>query len=258
MMTPGDLLNKKFEKAKVGGYKAADVDNFLVEAASLFSQQNREMSDLRRRLESAQAKLTGYEQDQDSLREALLSAQKLADNIVRDARSKAELIRRDAEIKAENLIERSQAEVTARQDALVKIKREVSDFRSQLMGLYRAHIELINELPVFHEDEEPDPGQPKAETEAPAPAEEPSDPETAAEPAREQAAATRMEDAGPSGAGEPAAETAEKPAPPESSAPTEEKTPDADYAIKLNVRYNEETGEYVPLGSDADNTGRKR
>ena len=257
MMTPGDLLNKKFEKAKVGGYKAADVDNFLVEAASLFSQQNREMSDLRRRLETAQQKLSDYERDQDSLREALMSAQKLADNIVRDARSKAELMQRDAEIKAENLIERSRGEVTAQQDALLTIKREVTDFRSQLMGIYRAHIELINELPVFREEGRPEPDEPEAPAQTPAAGEPAQDPQTAAEQTQAQAAAAGTEEAdGPA----PEPDAAETPVPEQpQEAPAEEKPSDAGYDIKLNVRYDEETGEYIPLtGGAENNTGRKR
>lgn len=246
MVTAGDLLNKKFGKAKMGGYRTAEVDSFLVDAAELFSRQTREIADLKRKLDAGQQKLTEYEKDQDSLREALVSAQKLADSIVRDARGKAELTLRDAQIKAEKIIERGREDAESEQAALVELKQEVSDFRSRLLDMYREHLKLITTLPALAEEEE----EPADGEEAPAAdgAEAPADAQPvqpAADDGRPAAEEAPGREATPSG-------TPENGAPADPAANEAAAAEDPSYHVQLNVRYDEQTGEYVPTSPEEE------
>lgn len=242
MVTAGDLLNKKFSKAKMGGYRISEVDSFLVDAAELFSKQTREIAELKRKLDVGQQKLTEYEKEQDSLREALVSAQKLADSIVRDARGKADLTLRDAEIKAEKIIERGREDARSEQAALVELKQEVSGFRSRLLDMYREHLKLITSLPALAEED----AEPAADAETPdgdeaeapaeeAPAAEEEDSRPAEEPTADAAPAAEAETTDPAANEAAAAE-------------------DPSYHVQLNVRYDEKTGEYVPTGSEGEET----
>lgn len=253
MLNPNDLLNTKFEK-KMGGYKAADVDNFMVEAASLYSQQIREIADLKRKLEVAHTKIESYETDRESLKEALLSAQKLADKIVHDARAQALSIEHEAEEKAQQVLQATEQEIVSEKERLAQMKREVSAFRSKVMNMYRAHIELINDIPTYREETAPE------EAPAQAPVQQPEPPAPEPAPARHEAeppiaeppAVTASNEAAASIAPAPVAEAEPDPEPP---------TPaDDDFDLRLNVRYDEETGEYVPLDPDrwGEGTGRKR
>ena len=247
MVTAGDLLNKKFSKAKMGGYRTAEVDSFLIDAAELFSKQTREIAELKRKLDADQQKLTDYEKDSDSLREALVNAQKLADRIVRDARGKAELTLRDAEIKAEKIVEHGRQDAEAQQQALADLKREVSDFRSRLLDMYRDHLRLITSLPALAEEDEAaagddgqeEPAQEPAPDDAAAPSADSAAAESA-EPAEETPAEPDDQPAGPHEGGEPASSPADE------AAAAEE----PGYHVKLNVRYDEQTGEYVPTSPD--------
>ena len=258
-MNPGDLLNTKFER-KMGGYKAADVDNFLVEAAALYSQQTRENTELKRKLETANRKLQDYEQDKDSLREALLNAQKLADSIVRDARTKAEKVEQEAEGRANSLMLEMRGEILAEQEKLNEMKRRVSEFRSELMNMYRAHIELISEMPVFHEEEPAADDAPAEQAETPAetlPEETPSE-----ATAFDEVAAAESADAGqtteetePAGEAASAEETDNQlPEEAPEAEETEEKADDgvdeSHFGLKLNVKFDEASGEYIPLESN--------
>lgn len=248
-MTAGDLLNKKFSKSKMGGYRIPEVDGFLVDAAELFSKQTREIAELKRKLDGGQQKLAEYEKDRDSLREALVSAQKLADNIVRDARNKADLTMRDAQIKAEKIVERGRQEAEDQQQALVELKKEVSDFRSRLLDMYRDHLRLITSLPALAEDEPEEPAQ----------AAEPSpDAEPAAEGEPDETAEAAPEEPETDEAAQPSAQP-ETPAAPDDGADTAGQTADEaaatadpNYHVRLNVRYDEQSGEYVPIQPDED------
>ncbi len=133
MPTPGDLLNRRFEKASFGGYKSSEVDSFMVEAASVISQMNRETAELKRKLEAAEKKLVSFEDEEENIKGALLNAQRLADRMIKDAQTKADLTIRDAQIKAENIVDKSQGEIMLRHDEAEQIKQEVSDFKSKIM-----------------------------------------------------------------------------------------------------------------------------
>jgi cell division initiation protein len=124
------------------------------------------------------------------------------------------------------------------------MKREVAAFRSKLMNIYRTHIEMINDLPAFREEE----AQPEQEEQnMPAtPAEEPAVAGVQPEEAPMQMA---MDEAAAAQAFETSAGD-DGPAAGESNRP-DEGAPD----VKLNVRFDEESGEYLPM---ADNGRRHR
>lgn len=248
-MTSGELLNKRFEKARMGGYKTTEVEAFLAEAATAFAELTRENNDLKRQIEALRAQTADVEADKDSLRDALLSAQKFADSLVNDAKGKADALLADAREKADRLTDSVQIQITQEKEELIRIKTEVSAFRSRLLDAYRGHLELIGAIPVEKEDvllkETPQitvkPA--KAESEpvsAPQEAvkEKPKDPpavqDTPQEITRTQAAAVKIL------ATEIKTEEEPQPAP----------KPARSTSVRLNMRYDAQTGEYVPISED--------
>ena len=94
MLTPNDIRNVVFTKG-MGGYKTSEVDVFIDECAdtveALIKEKtaavealNREKQDLQKKLEVLADKLVEYRNDEDSIRTALLSAQRLGDATLRD------------------------------------------------------------------------------------------------------------------------------------------------------------------------------
>lgn len=148
MPDSGDLLNRHFEKASFGGYKAADVDSFMNELSIKLSQSGREVTELKSRLGAAEKKIADFESQEESLKSTLLSAQRLADKIKKEAEEKAEVTIQNAKIKAENLIDCAQSEIEMRLNEAERIKKEVSDFKLSVMRLYKEQLELINEIPA--------------------------------------------------------------------------------------------------------------
>ena len=151
MLTSTDITNKKFEK-KMGGYKAAEVNDFLVEVSSTVSQLNRENADLKRKIDVANKKLAEFETEQNTLSQALLNAHRMAETVVKDAQAKADLTVRYAEIRSEKLRDKAKESIVAEQEEFAKLKKEVSEFRSSILDVYKKHIELILSIPVISTD----------------------------------------------------------------------------------------------------------
>lgn len=159
-MTPTDVANKKFAKSLGYGYRMDDVDGFLAQTASAMTELVNQNAETQKKLEVLADKLTEYREDEESLRTALLGAQKLGDSIIRESKTKAEIIMRDATIKAEMMVENARKQIESEQSALDSLKKEVSTFKSRLLSLYRQHIELISAIPGGEEAKTPPTAEP--------------------------------------------------------------------------------------------------
>ncbi len=164
MFNPNDILEKRFEKAAFG-YKTDAVEDFLSEVSEAYSKLLWEKKELDKKIQVLAEKIQEYREQEDSLKETLLTAQRLGDSLVKDSKAKAEatltdatnkaeVILRDAEIRAEKIVESANRRLVNEQQALNTMQREVSDFKTKLMAIYKTHIELISALPEYEEPED--------------------------------------------------------------------------------------------------------
>ena len=145
---------------------------------------------LAQKIEEMRAKLEAYANEEDTLKSALLNAQRMGENVIREARQKADLIQREAAIKADDAILHSREELEENKQELVRVKSEVAKFKNEVLGLYKTHIELLTNSKILEELDEAEPQTEEAAAEAPetaaeaeagqpaapaAPAEEPKD-----------------------------------------------------------------------------------
>ena len=89
MLTPDRIKEKTFQTTGRGSYRAEDVDGFLNEVAASYEQMYKENTDLIKKISILAKKVEEYRADEDSLKMALLNAQKLADKIVAEAKETA-------------------------------------------------------------------------------------------------------------------------------------------------------------------------
>lgn len=151
MMTPDSIANKRFDKA-MGGYRQDEVDAFLEQIANEFRALQVEKDDLERKVEVLANKIEEYREDEDSLRSALIGAQKLGDSVIRESKSKAETILLDAKVEAAKIVETAQRNVEIEQTALVTMKKEVTKFKNRMLTMYRQHLDLIATLPEYADE----------------------------------------------------------------------------------------------------------
>ena len=99
MLTPETIASRRFDK-QVGGYKQDEVEMFLQQVAGEYAKLLSEKEDLEEKIEVLAEKVEQYREDEDSLRSALIGAQKLGDSVIRESKSKAEYILREAQAQA--------------------------------------------------------------------------------------------------------------------------------------------------------------
>lgn len=183
MLTPETIASRRFDK-QVGGYKQEEVEMFLQQVAGEYAKLLSEKEDLEEKIEVLAEKVEQYREDEDSLRSALIGAQKLGDSVIRESKSKAEYILREAQAQADQILENAQKSIEKEQMALIKMQKEVTKFKNRLLTLYRQHLEMISALPEY--DDEPA-REPAAEPKQPQPeAVKPADPQPQEPIRREQ------------------------------------------------------------------------
>ena len=96
MLSSNDIRNIKFSKS-VGGYKQEEVEIFLDKVENDYEQYERTLRELSEKINALNGQIEGFKETQNSIQSVLLSAQKLADQIVDEAKAKSEEIISNAE-----------------------------------------------------------------------------------------------------------------------------------------------------------------
>ena len=195
MISSEDVRRVTFEKA-FQGYRRDDVDDYLKQVAQSMDELAAQNDDLQKKLVVLAQRIDQYRAEEDTLRTTMINAQRLGENVIREAKQKAAEIIRTANIKAEDREQRSRDDVELAKQEIVTLKSEADSFKRSLIEMYRKHINLINKLPDYTpqpEDAPVRPVQPAAEpVQAPvqtaAPVEQPV---MAAEPAYTPPACSR-------------------------------------------------------------------
>ncbi len=112
MLTPAKIKNHHFEAAGRNAYKADGVDRFFEEVAESYEQMFRENGDMYKKISLLAERLEEYRKDEDNIRNALLTAQRMAEQIQREAKEKADALLADAELRAKTENERIDAETS--------------------------------------------------------------------------------------------------------------------------------------------------
>ena len=100
MLTPAKIKNHHFEASGRNAYKADGVDRFFEEVADSYEQMFRENGEMYKKISLLAERLEEYRNDEDNIRNALLTAQRMAEQIQREAREKSDALISEAQARA--------------------------------------------------------------------------------------------------------------------------------------------------------------
>jgi len=131
-MTATDIRQQQFAVRLFRGFDPQEVDAFLEEMADDVDELSRENGLLKEQLIAVEEKSRGAEGREKTLQETLVTTQKIAEEFKENARREAELILREAHLRAERFM----------QDA----REEHAKLNSEVSGLRRLRRQLGEEL----------------------------------------------------------------------------------------------------------------
>ena len=103
MITADNIRDVRFTKT-MGGYKVAEVDAFLDQCAATVDEMTKEAEENSRKMQVLAETIVDYRNQEDSIRTALLSAQRMSETVIKEAQENADKIVAEAEEKAAALV----------------------------------------------------------------------------------------------------------------------------------------------------------
>ena len=122
-ITPLDIQQMVL-RVNFRGYDREEVNRFLEEVAQTVEALNRDGASLRDRIASLEQQVAELKRTETTLSNTLVSAQSLADDVKRGAQRDADLIIKEAELKAGELFRQARIELADTQRDLSLLKKQ--------------------------------------------------------------------------------------------------------------------------------------
>jgi cell division initiation protein len=126
-VAPMDLRQQRFRKV-LRGYDITEVVAFLTEAADDYEHALREIDRLRLDLTRMESLLAEHRERESNLRNTLLTAQRLAEEIKEAAQNESKLIIREAQGRADLLLQKAHVR-------LEEVERDINELRLRRRGV---------------------------------------------------------------------------------------------------------------------------
>lgn len=163
-MNSNDIKRIQLEK-NAFGFKADSVNQFISDVYNYTKDLEEQNAVLEKKMAVLAKKIEEYRSDETNMKEALVGAQRLGQTVVNDANEKAATVVAEANIKAEAILREAENEASKRAKALkvqvaseekelLRIKKEVSEFKSKLLTIYKSHLDVITALPEVEPEED--------------------------------------------------------------------------------------------------------
>lgn len=146
MLSPQEIAGKEFVKAVFGGYDMSAVDDFLETVNADYSALYKENAILKSKIKVLVEKVEEYRSTEDAMRMALLTAQKMGEDIMTEANKKSAELLLSAERKAETMTAEMRAQLADEEARLNAARTETAKFVEASQELMRQHGAFLSRL----------------------------------------------------------------------------------------------------------------
>lgn len=151
MLSIDEVRNISFRKANLGGYRPEDVNSFIDEVVATLEQDKKDKIDLVKKLDILAKRIEEYRKDEESVRGALINAEKVKETAVKESSEKADYIIKEAQTKANQIVYDANASVVEQKNNYLRLQADAVVLREQLLETYNNHIRMLEDLPTSSE-----------------------------------------------------------------------------------------------------------
>jgi len=144
-LTPLDVKKQEFKK-NLRGYDPAEVDAFLEMISEQFEDLIREKNALADEALKLKTQLRDYQNVEKTLQDTLMSAQTSLKESKENSHREAEVLIKEAELKAEKIFEDAKIKLSEMKNELIVVKSQKDSFARRLRHLLESQLELIDVL----------------------------------------------------------------------------------------------------------------
>jgi len=142
-ITPLDIQQQQFKGKLFGGLDQEDVDAFLQTVSQEMEDLSRENSDLKEQVRRNTEAMTEMSSREVQLRDTMLAAQRISEEMKANAQKEATLIISEAELKAERILADADNKLAQLGSQIQDLRREKLQFEMALKSLLDTHYKMI-------------------------------------------------------------------------------------------------------------------
>ena len=146
MLTPQEISEKGFVKAVFGGYDMEGVDDFLETVSNDYNSLYKENAILKGKLKVLVEKVEEYRTTEDAMRMALLTAQRMGEEITVEANRAKEEMLQSTENEIKNKLTDTAKRVAEEEMRLAVAAKETTKFIELSQAIMRKHTEFLSKL----------------------------------------------------------------------------------------------------------------
>lgn len=165
MLTPQEVSEHVFAKASFGGYNMSMVDEFLDVLTEDYTALYKENAILKSKMKVLADKIEEYRSTEEAMRKTLLTAQRMADEMVKEAETKKDALLSSAESEARRQVETLRHEADSEQLRLRTAREATAAYVEKVRAM---HEEELQRLAGLGELEAPVPNAAQGGAEDPA------------------------------------------------------------------------------------------
>lgn len=145
MLTPADVENKVFKKAKIGGYDINDVEDFLEKLIVDYEAVFKEITELKDKCENLQESVKYYKSLEQGIEQSINNAKDEAEKIKARAIEESQEIRDRKEKEYKNRIAELDLEVKKKEYDLEEKKKEMQIYKIKVKSMLEAQLKILDE-----------------------------------------------------------------------------------------------------------------
>ena len=146
MLTPQEVSERAFQKASFGGYNMSQVDEFLDILTGDYSTLYSENAVLKSKMKVLVDKVEEYRSTEEAMRKALMAAQRMAEDLVKEAEQKKAEILKQAEGEAQRRKEEITRELQAEEYRLQEAQKATAAMVSKIRALTQQQASFLDQL----------------------------------------------------------------------------------------------------------------
>lgn len=141
-ISPIDIVNKSFSRS-IRGLHPAEVADFQTEIAATMEELVGENAHLRESVENLRQQVAKYSRIEETLQSALMLAQKAAEEARTTAKHEAEVTVREAQQRAQELVDRAQARAREVEVEIGRLRHERERFEAEFGAMLQGYMNWL-------------------------------------------------------------------------------------------------------------------
>ena len=144
-LTPLEIKQQEFKRV-MRGYDTVEVDTFMDMVGTEFERMLNNLKEYEKKIMILESELSNFKEVESTLKQTLMNVQENSDKSLANSKKEASLIRKEAELQAQKLIEDARRERDTMSEEVITLKTQKQSLIARLRHVLTSQLELMDVL----------------------------------------------------------------------------------------------------------------